>query len=417
MTLDVSALKPDSTFKTDLMLDNQFVICVPPCPLTKELIKSLIEWGFKEVQSASVSIVETKAENVDEEQLPDSKKQKSFDIEEADDVSDMFIEKKTDPALVKIKDTIFELEKEEPAEEGKMDFVRSLYNEYMNYINQVYLKYSTHKLLNYDEIYSTVKHLCNFVKSNYQFMLRVTPDEEEYMKNMIVNHSMKCTVLAITIAQQLKMPEGQIVELGVAALLHEIGQIRIPPQFYATAKPLSPSERAQLNTHPILSYNILKDSGFPQNIQVAVLEHHEKENGQGYPRRLTGDKISLYSKIIAAACSFEAITSPRLYKDETKTYAEMSKFFVNEGGPYNPAVLKALLISIQMHQPGSYVYLSNGQIAQVVDSNQSDPKNPVVAVIDSDGNKQTIKTSEVTIKVVRPLTKQEQDDYLASIKK
>ena len=258
MTLEVSALKPDSTFKTDLMLDGQFVICVPPCPITRELIRALLEWDFKEVQSISAPRVEEKPVQIDEKELLEAASAKTFNANETSDVSDMFIENKNDPALQKIKDSISELEKKEPLEDGRMDFIRSLYNEYLKYISQVYLKYSTHKILNYEEIYSTVKHLCSFVRTNHHLMLRVTPEEDNYTKNLIINHSMRSTVLAITIGQQLKMPENQIVELGVAALLHEIGQIRIPPQFYATDKPLSPSERAQLNTHPILSYNILK---------------------------------------------------------------------------------------------------------------------------------------------------------------
>jgi HD-GYP domain-containing protein (c-di-GMP phosphodiesterase class II) len=214
------------------------------------------------------------------------------------------------------------------------------------------------------------------------------------------------------------MPLSKLVELGVTCILHEIGQIRLPPQLYMTDKPLSPSEKAQIATHTLLGFNILKDNNFPLAIQLGVLEHHERENGTGYPRHLQGTKISLYAKIISVACSFEAITAPRHYKEARTTYDGMIEMLRNESHQYDETVIKALLYCLSIFPIGAYVYLSNGKIAQVTDVNPNDPRNPVVQVLgetEEDGSPKTIQTDGSTMKIIRVLNKQEATDILNAL--
>lgn len=229
---------------------------------------------------------------------------------------------------------------------------------------------------------------------------------------------MRSTVLAITIALQLRMPMSKMVELGVASLLHEIGMIRLPPQLYINNKKLNAGERAKLFTHPIITYNILKDSNFPLSIQLGVLEHHERENGTGYPRHLSGGQISMYSKIIAVACSFEAITTPRKYKEEHTAYEAMIEMLKNVNHSYDDTVVKALLVSMSLFPIGTYVYLSNGKVAQVCDVQPTNPKNPIVQILgeaNEDGSPKTVQTDDATIKIVRVMNKQEVEDVLKAL--
>ena len=214
------------------------------------------------------------------------------------------------------------------------------------------------------------------------------------------------------------MPMSKMVELGVASLLHEIGMIRLPPQLYINNKKLNAGERAKLFTHPIITYNILKDSNFPLSIQLGVLEHHERENGTGYPRHLSGGQISMYSKIIAVACSFEAITTPRKYKEEHTAYEAMIEMLKNVNHSYDDTVVKALLVSMSLFPIGTYVYLSNGKVAQVCDVQPTNPKNPIVQILgeaNEDGSPKTVQTDDATIKIVRVMNKQEVEDVLKAL--
>ncbi|MCR5218260.1 HD-GYP domain-containing protein [Treponema sp.] len=415
--LQIASLKAGDCHKTALKLDSLFLVTLPPCPITDDLIKALTEWQFTELEESQEESGSTFTEEDVQEKPQAVKAAPHIELETSDITSD-FIDEEENPALTAIKAKLAELTaKVDECKDDKIEAVRNVYNSYMTYIHWIFMHYASHKKLNIKEIMDTVSRFVKFVKENQQTMLRVSPSEESYVKNMIISHSIRSAVIATAISIRLNMPEEKLVELATATILHEIGQIRIPPQFYMKDHKLTASEKAQMNTHPIISYNILKEANFPLSIQLAALEHHERENGSGYPRHITGDKISLYSKIISVACSFEAITAPRTYKDERNTYAAMVELLKNDNNAYDPIVLKALLVTLSIFPIGSYVYLSNGKIAQVVDTNPTDPKNPVVQIAGDNSPEGKIQTSDNGIKIVRAMNKKETEDFLAAMKK
>jgi HD-GYP domain-containing protein (c-di-GMP phosphodiesterase class II) len=196
----------------------------------------------------------------------------------------------------------------------------------------------------------------------------------------------------------------------VAALLHEIGMMKLPPQLYLAKRTLSPQEHKAILTHPILGYNMLKSFDFPLAISLAALEHHERENGKGYPQRLTSEKISLYAKIIAVACSYEALTANRPHRYAKNGYSGMLDLLKNEGKQYDDVTVRALVYSLSIYPIGLYVLLSNGKKGQVIDVNLEKPRFPIVQVfgdLTPDGKYKIIETSAEGISIERPLTKEE----------
>jgi len=231
---------------------------------------------------------------------------------------------------------------------------------------------------------------------------------------------MRSTVLAIVIGMQLAMPMPKLVELGVSCLLHEIGMIRLPPQLYLTDKKLIPSEKRQLFIHPVVGYNILKYYAFPLSISLGVLEHHEKEDGSGYPRHVEGDKISILAKIIAVACSYEAMTSPRTYKNEDNSHAAIVSLLENTGKQYDESVVRALLFCLSMFPIGTYVFLADGKAGLVTDVNPENPKNPIVELLtekNADGSPKIVVTDDISHRVARILTAEESASIKNSLKK
>jgi HD-GYP domain-containing protein (c-di-GMP phosphodiesterase class II) len=416
----VATLKENTYFTEELVLDKSFILLNPSVPVSETLKKQLLEWDFKVVysdgtlgQAASFG----PAENIKTSSFEKKINPEDFETISLDQVGDTKQPVSINQNVKKVLESA-QQDITGNSEKSRMSVVQTVYNEYLNYINAVYTHYATHKELNLQEISETVKDLCVFIKENRRYVLRITPTLEARNKNFLVSHSMRSTVLAITIGLQLRMPLSKLVELGVTCILHEIGQIRLPPQLYMTDKPLSPSEKAQIATHTLLGFNILKDNNFPLAIQLGVLEHHERENGTGYPRHLQGTKISLYAKIISVACSFEAITAPRHYKEARTTYDGMIEMLRNESHQYDETVIKALLYCLSIFPIGAYVYLSNGKIAQVTDVNPNDPRNPVVQVLgetEEDGSPKTIQTDGSTMKIIRVLNKQEATDILNAL--
>ncbi|MBP5464702.1 MAG: HD-GYP domain-containing protein [Treponema sp.] len=426
------SITPDQNFSADVMLDKNFLLLPSGCVFTEDQIKDLSEWGFTEVYTDGKSIApvtlpqqaDTPASGTANKGLS-SKLAADIDAKtETVDVND-FIDSKAN------KSTLQTAEKPDaPVAEGESDpqgtvsisgeeyeQAKVLYREFAEYINSVYTFYATNKSFDMSEIAQKMGELCTFVRRNRRHALRIISTPEMNEKNFLVNHSLRSTIVAIAVAQQLQFPDDKLIELAIACMLHEIGMILLPPQLYMNDKTLSQPEKIMMNTHPIVSFNILKQANFSLNIQLAVLEHHERMNGSGYPRHVTGDKISLYARIIALACSFEAISAPREYRDERSTFEALIELLRNSNRQYDDTVTKALLYSISLYPIGVYVYLSNGKVAQVVDVAEGNPKTPFVQVIGTGTPEVPFQIDGTKIKIMRVLNKNEVEDMLKAIKK
>lgn len=393
-TVKLENLKSDLSFNGDLQLDKNFILLPAKAVVSDDLIKVLSDWNFTEFQCS--------------EEVPDfsSSQEKKQDTKASSESKVSTVKDSVKQALAKAKTSEWI-----STERSKMNSVQTVYNEYMNYINSVYTHYATHKKIDFQELSDTVKDLCVFIKDNKRYVLRITPSAEARSKNFLVIHSMRSTVLAITVGLELHMALSKLIELGISCILHEIGMLRLPPQLYMTDRPLTAAEKAQIMTHPHTGFNILKDLEFPLSILLGVLEHHEKENGLGYPRHLPGNKITTYAKIISVACSFEAITAPREYKSERTTFDAMVEMLKNPNGQYDSTVIKALLYSLSLYPIGAYVCLQNGKIGIVTDVSPNNPKNPIVQLANErneDGTVKAIQTDDNQNRIVRVLSKEEQ---------
>ena len=431
--LSVNNLKPGTSLTETLWLDNLFIVSTSPCHLSEKQINALKNWNFETVYTDSSSNIDTKNENGKLDQAAATIRKISSQNESISLSSFMddkkpvienvtsFTEKIIEKPKIKIPIPTFESSFLHPVDESKKIIVaQTFYNEYMKYINAVYTHYATHGELDQKDLSEAVLKMCNFIRENTKYILRIQPSLQARNKNFLVSHSMRCTVLSISIGIQLNLSTEKLVELGITSILHEIGQIRLPPQLYMNDKALTPSEQLQMKKHPILGYKILQKAGFPLSIQLGVLEHHERETGTGYPQHLTGERITLYAKIIAVACSFEAITAPRHFKEARTTYEAMIEMLKNEQHQYDDNVVRALLYCLSLYPIGSYVYLSNGRVAQVIDINPASPKNPIVHIIgdiDDEGVPRKIQTDDSMIKITRAMNKKEADDVLAALTK
>ncbi len=397
-TITVESLHENLTFTGDLMIDGTFILLPQTAPVTKELINAVKEWEFTSFYTeGNLSLggdIGISISTGDEEQKDDNSHKIGDSLKKA-------IERSKNIQL-------------DNSDRTRMEMVQKVYEEYMNYIESIFTHYATHKEIDQEDLSETVKELCVFVKENKRFILRANAAENND-KNFLVIHSMRTTVLAIAIAQQLRMPLSKMIDLGISCIIHEIGMLRLPPQIYMTDKKLTPGERLQILKHPVLGYTIVKDLSFPLTIQLGVLEHHEKENGTGYPQKKTGDKISTNAKILSVACSYEAISSPRAFRGERSTFEAIVELLQNRDRSYDDSIIRALLYTVSLFPIGSYVYLSDRKIAQVVDTNPDNPKAPVVQYLTEkapDGSPKTIPTGVNGINIVRILSKNEEKDIL-----
>ncbi len=383
-TFTVGELQEQAFFTADAFLDKKFLLLPPGVAVSEDLKNALLDWEFRSIYSEGEI-----TEQFNESDYPETAPESDAALEEV-------VEASSDTGS--------------NTEDDSLAVIEKAYYDFQTFIEAVYTRYATKKDLNLQTISDRVKELCEFIRENKRYVLRIQPSQESRERNYLVVHSMRSTVFAIVIGLQLKFPIHKLIELGVSCILHEIGMIRLPPQLYMGNRPLAPAEKNAILTHPVLSYNILREFSFPLNICLGVLEHHERENGAGYPRKLTKEKISIYAKIIAVACSYEAVTAPRPYKEAQDAYSGIIEIMKNVGKQYDETIIRALLFSLSLYPIGLYVLLSNNKIGQVVDVNPENPKFPIVQLYGEtavDGKPRLIETGEYAIKIVRPLSKEE----------
>ena len=371
-------LKADTYYNAPVFIDDSYIILTPETPMTLALIHRLAEWEIREVFTSG-SLIDSDA--------PPAEPEKT---EEGEDEGK--------PTTTKAA-----------GDRENLSKVSVFYDQFLKYVETVFSRYVTKNEILIKELSDRVKTLCDVILENKRYILRIV-SRATPSANYLVNHSVRSTVLAIVLGGQLKLPPHRLIELGVAALVHEIGMVRLPPQLYMAGRQLTDTERKSITAHPILGYNILKDKQFPLSICLAALEHHERMNGTGYPRALGGDKISLYARVIAVACSYDAVTSSRPYREAREGYAGMVDILKNDGKQYDDLVIKALVYSLSLYPIGSYVLLTNAKIGQVIDVNTDNPRYPVVLILGSrtpDGKETIIQTSESGVRILRPITRDE----------
>jgi HD-GYP domain-containing protein (c-di-GMP phosphodiesterase class II) len=377
----VNEITPESYFSKVVFLDSQFVLTAPEMPFSAALVNTLLNWEFREVFS-------------------EGEVQESYASESPESVA---LEAVSDSV---IRDTAGDLDKIQQAEK--------FYTAFQKYVEIMFTRVTIKNDLDFNSVAEKVKGACDFVREDRRFLMRALKNIEPAAdQNYMASHAARSTIIAIIIGTYLKLPAHRLIELGVAAVLHEIGMLKLPPQVYLSKRPLTPQEKKAILTHPVLSFNMLKSFNFPLVISLAALEHHERENGAGYPQKLTSEKISLYSKIIAVACSYEALSTNRPHKEAKDGYTGMLELLRNEGKQYDDTVVRALVFSLSIYPIGLYVMLSNGKKGQVVDVNPENPRYPIVQVfgdLSPDGKNKTVQTSAEGLNIVRPLSREEIGD-------
>ncbi|MCX7829222.1 MAG: HD domain-containing protein [Thermanaerothrix sp.] len=127
-------------------------------------------------------------------------------------------------------------------------------------------------------------------------------------------HSLRVMSLSLLLGEALGVRGDDLRLLGLSALLHDLGKVKVPDWVLNKNGPLSPVERSMIQVHPSAGAAILRAEGFCEAVVLGVLHHHERFDGRGYPEGLKGEEIPLFARIIGVADAFEAMTSHRPYR-------------------------------------------------------------------------------------------------------
>ena len=160
-------------------------------------------------------------------------------------------------------------------------------------------------------------------------------------------HQRRVVELAVAIAEEMGLAPARIKGLRVAGLLHDIGKIHVPAEILANPGRLSEPEINLLRTHPGVGFELLKGISFEWPVAEIVLQHHERMNGSGYPRGLSGEQILLEARVLGVADVVEALSSHRPYRPALGLDFALNAVFTQRGEEYDARVVDVCLSLFQ----------------------------------------------------------------------
>ncbi|WP_408071028.1 HD-GYP domain-containing protein [Butyrivibrio sp. JL13D10] len=199
----------------------------------------------------------------------------------------------------------------------------------------------------------------------------------------IYMHSISVALISNMIARWMRKSEEEIKIITTAGLVHDIGKIIIPQSILNKTSPLTPKENEILKTHTQLGYQLLKDKDIDFHIKNAVLMHHERYDGSGYPFGLKGEKIDSVAKIIAVADIYDDLTSKRANHAPVSPFKVIEAFEADGLVKYDADVILTFLNHIANTFLANKVRLSNNLEGEIVYINPDHLARPTVKCDDS----------------------------------
>ncbi len=231
------------------------------------------------------------------------------------------------------------------------------------------------------EINNEVDSLIDEIIGNDNILARIRELEEK--DDYTFNHSLNVSMLATMLGKWMRYSQKQIKQLAIAGLFHDIGKLKINDNIINKPGKLTDEEFKKIKEHSIYGYNILKETvGISKNISLAVLQHHEREDGSGYPLGLKGNQIHEYAKIIAICDTYDAMTSNRVYKSKKSPFFA-AEILRDEGfNILDPKMTRVFLDKIAGFYVGCTVLLSNGEEGDIVYIHPQAPTKAIVKLGD-----------------------------------
>lgn len=198
--------------------------------------------------------------------------------------------------------------------------------------------------------------------------------------------SAKCAVntaiLSVIIAEQLSLPRHRLLQVATGALLHDVGMLRIPDSIISKDGKLDDNEQQIMRSHTFYGYKfIVNELLYADEVGKAAVQHHERWDGEGYPARLAGPNIDIGGRIVSVADAFEAMVSPKAWRDSMVGYKAMKNLLSDNARRFDPDIIKAMIQSMGIYPVGSIVLMNNSVIARVVDTNRDAPLRPKIRVL------------------------------------
>ena len=205
----------------------------------------------------------------------------------------------------------------------------------------------------------------------------------EEVDNVNVLHAVNVSTLSMIIGRHLQLSHEEIRFIGMAGLLHDLGEQRIPVRILRNRNHLSPEEYQELQLHPDYTVELLRRlAQFPSEVLSIIRCHHERLDGSGYPARLRGSQLSLPARILLVVDEYDSLVHKRRESENVMPSEALGQIYAKTKTQFPDEVVVALIQTVGVYPPGSIVELSDGKVGLVLSLNVEARMKPMVLLYD-----------------------------------
>lgn len=195
-------------------------------------------------------------------------------------------------------------------------------------------------------------------------------------------HSINVCILCLTLGRHLNLERESLEQMGIGALLHDVGKMKIPNSILKKPGKLTDSEFAEIKKHPFYSIEILeKTEGLSEESKSVALQHHERYAGHGYPLSLQGEEIGKFAQIAAIADVYDAITTARCYKKAISPYEALQEMYLSASRDFNQFLMQNFIQCMGIYPIGTLVLLDTQEVGIVCSVNHHQLLRPHVILL------------------------------------
>jgi putative nucleotidyltransferase with HDIG domain len=241
--------------------------------------------------------------------------------------------------------------------------------------------------LNLASINEAVNDIINELLNNCDTMVNLV--EIRAMNDYTFGHSVNVAILSLITAISMGFNKDKLRILGAGALFHDVGKTAVPETIRMMATPLTDDEEKLLEEHTTIGFHILrKIESLSLQVAHVALQHHEHYDGTGYPRKIRGDEINEYARIVTIADIYDRLTSGWASRSRLSSLQAVELVIANSGKFFAPEVVKHFIHTIALFPVGTLVMLNTQEKAVVVETFREYPTRPRVRLlVNSQGNR------------------------------
>ncbi len=260
--------------------------------------------------------------------------------------------------------------------------VQKIYQESLKRTAALFCRLASGEEDSYHAIQDLVGGFLNTLSKDRALLLNLS-HQDSNSGDYLYYHAVNVCLLALNIATASGFSKEQVLEIGQAALLSDIGMMLVPESIRLKKERLTRDESYEVQKHPILGFHLLNRlNNLPERITYGAYQHHERESGAGYPKGRKGHLIHNYAKVISVADVYEALSSKRSYRKAYNPYTAMKSVLqLTRVGILSKKDVKSFLSYMSLFPVGSLVKLSTGHIGKVTQANERLFARPLLSVL------------------------------------